>query len=165
MAAPDQAVDLSDDVGRNQRVRDAIAQTRAFAAGDLTVGEAVSRRGGQAGAAAREALTLAATAAAYAAEQAAAVAHMGAHAFGAAGYAAKAAALASGQGDRGRAVLAQVEWQLAALTPPMADALASLPRLGEDRGGPLAPGRLAHGLVGDAISTLQAQLQYRSVGR
>ena len=77
------------------RVKDAIAQARAFARGDLDIGEAVRRRGGDAGAAARQAPTPAATAAAYAAEQAAAVAHMGAHALGAAGYAAKASALAA----------------------------------------------------------------------
>lgn len=88
-------------VPNDARVRAAIDQTRAFAAGELDVGDAVRRRGGQAGDAAREAPTPAATAAAYAAEQAAAVAHMRAHALGAAGYAAKAVAL-TGDGDRRR---------------------------------------------------------------
>ncbi|MCB1029193.1 MAG: hypothetical protein KDB24_15690, partial [Microthrixaceae bacterium] len=79
-----------DAVPGDARVRDVIEQARAFADGDLEVGDAVGRRGGDAGSAAREAPTPAAKAAAYAAEQAGAVAHMGAHALGAAGYAAKA---------------------------------------------------------------------------
>ena len=105
------------------RVRSAISRARAFASGELTVGEAVRYRGGDAGAAAREAPTVAAKAAAHAAEQAAAVAHMGAHGLGAAGYAAKAATLAAvGGGDD--ATYSEVRWQIAAMSDAVADALA-----------------------------------------
>jgi hypothetical protein len=81
---------FEDAVPDDGRVRAAIDQTRSLAAGELDIAETVRRRGGESGAAAREAPTSAGSAAAYAAEQAAAVAHMGAHALGAAGYAAKA---------------------------------------------------------------------------
>jgi hypothetical protein len=142
----------------DDRVRGAIELARAFARGELDVAEAVRRRGGDAGAAARDAPTPAATAAAYAAEQAAAVAHMGAHALGAAGYAAKASVLAAG-GDE--SVLgSEVRRHVAAMRADAARALASLPMLGEDRSGPLGPGRLAAGLVGDAIRAVQAQLRH-----
>ncbi len=141
----------------DSRVRAAIEQTRAFAAGDLAVQDAVRRRGGEAGAAAREAPTKAATAAAYAAEQAAAVPHMGAHALGAAGYAAKASALLAGRD--GDAVAASVARdQVVAMPSAVARALASLPLVGENRSGPLGPGRLSGGLVGEAIRTIQAHL-------
>src|SRR5206468_9696162 len=49
-----------DAVPGDSRVRAAIDQARAFASGDLDVGDAVRRRGGEAGAAAREAPTPAA---------------------------------------------------------------------------------------------------------
>ncbi|HLT17408.1 MAG TPA: hypothetical protein VK007_11960 [Acidimicrobiales bacterium] len=137
------------------RVRAAIDQARAFAAGELPVDEAIRRRGGQAGAAARAVRDPAARAAAYAAEQAAAVAHMGAHALGAAGYAAKAAALAAPDDDA--ALARAVDHQLGLLTDDARRALAALPRLGEDRAGPLAPGRLSTGLVGAAIRLLQSR--------
>ena len=136
------------------RVRDTIDQARTFSSGDLPVADAIRRRGGEAGAAARNAPTPDARAAAYAAEQAAAVAHMGAHALGAAGYAAKATALASGVDE----TLSEVRWQLAAMDDAVAAALVLLPPLGEHRGGPLGPGRLSGGLVGQAIRELQADL-------
>lgn len=139
------------------RVREAIAQARAFAAGDLDVVEAIRRRGGAAGAAAREAPTAAARAAAYAAEQAAAGAHMGAHALGAAGYAAAARAQAAGD-DGDEVVATECRRLLAAMDPAVARALASLPPLGEDPAGPLGPGRLAGGPVGALIRALQAGL-------
>lgn len=136
-------------------VRNAIEQARAFARGELAVDEAIRRRGGGAGSAAREAPTEAAKAAAYAASQAAAVAHMGAHALGAAGYAAKAAVLAS-DSDRDAARDRAVRRQLAAMRDGVAEALSLLPLLGEDTAGPLGPGRLSKGLVGQAIRALQA---------
>ena len=145
-----------DAVPGDDRVRAAIDQARAFATGDLAPGEAVRRRGGDAGAAARDAPTPAARAAAYAAEQAAAVAHMGAHALGAAGYAAKAAALAAG--DDPDVTRSTARRQAAAATGAVARALASLPALGADRSGPLGPGRLSGGQVGDAIRVIQAEL-------
>jgi len=74
----------------DSRPRDAIARLRAFARGELGVAEA--RRRSVAHAAARE-VSAPAAAAARAAGQAASIPHMGAHALGAAAYAAKAAGL------------------------------------------------------------------------
>lgn len=139
------------------RVREAIAQTRAFAAGDLDIRAAISRRGAQAGAAARDAKTPAATAAAYAAEQAAAVAHMGAHALGAAGYAGKAAVLAAG-GDPAEAIDAEARHHVNAMSDAVAEAICRLPALGTNRSGPLAPGRLSSGHVGATIRAIETLL-------
>lgn len=151
---------FEDVVPGDARVRAAVEQTRAFAAGHLDVDDALRRRGGEAGAAAREAPTPAARAAAYAAEQAAAVAHMGAHALGAAGYAAKASALAAGCDDDSVA-RSEARRQVAAMTEDVARVLRLLPALGENRSGPLGPGRLSDGHVGDAIRTVQALLDDR----
>lgn len=145
---------------RDSRAREAIAQAQAFARGELPVADAIRRRGGEAGAAAREAPTPAARAAAYAAEQAAAVPHMGAHALGAAGYAAKASVLA-GPDDDAAGLLAAVHRQVAAMSTDVADALTSLPPLGESTAGPLGPGRLSTGLVGEAIRAIQTELDRR----
>lgn len=150
-----------DAVPDDTRVRAAIDQTRSFAAGELDVGDAVRYRGGDAGAAAREAPTPAAKAAAYAAEQAAAVAHMGAHAFGAAGYAAKASILDAGRDDN-VVTAAEARRQVATMSDGVARALSSLPALGENRSGPLGPGRLSDGHVGEAIRAIQAQLRGHS---
>jgi hypothetical protein len=143
------------------RVRAALEQTRAFADARLDVEEAIRRRGGEAGAAAREAPTPAARAAAYAAEQAAAVAHMGAHALGAAGYAAKASTLAAGCDDD-TVTRSEARRQVATMTDAVARALRLLPALGENRSGPLGPGRLSGGHVGEAIRAVQAALEGRS---
>jgi hypothetical protein len=148
---------FEDAVPDDRRVRDAIAQTRAFASGGLPVDEAIRRRGGDAGGAAREAPTPASAAAAYAAEQAAAVAHLGAHALGAAGYAAKASTLAAGVSSN-EVTDAEAHRQLAAMSDDVARALAALPSLGDNRSGPLGPGRLATHHIGDTIRVLQAQL-------
>ncbi|WP_311380926.1 putative immunity protein [Arthrobacter sp. ISL-28] len=91
------------------RPRDAIARARAFARGELSAAEEIRRRF-VAGRAAREVNSPAAVAAARSATQAAAVAHMGAHALGAAAYAAKAAGLAAP--DRPQAVDDEIRWQL-----------------------------------------------------
>lgn len=149
---------FEDAVPGDDRVRTAIAQARSFASGELDVGDAVRQRGGRAGAAARDAPSPAARASAYAAEQAAAVAHMGAHALGAAGYAAKAAALAAGRHDDA-VTRSEASRQVAAMSGAVARALASLPGLGEDRSGPLGPGRLSSGHVGEAIRAIQQQLR------
>lgn len=143
------------------RVRSAIEQARAFAGGAFDVAEAVRRRGGDAGAAARGAPTPAARAAAYAAEQAAAVAHMGAHALGAAGYAAKASTLEAGCHDD---VVARSEAhrQVVLMTDSAAEAASSLPALGENRSGPLGPGRLSAGHVGATIREIQRLLVART---
>ncbi len=142
------------------RVRAAIAQTRSFATGDLGVGDAIRRRGGEAGAAARDAPSPAARAAAYAAEQAAAVAHMGAHALGAAGYAAKAATLNAAR-DNDAVVRSEARRQVAKMNDAVARVLSSLPLLGENRSGPLGPGRLSLGPVGATIREIQRLLSER----
>lgn len=149
-----------DAVPADPRVRAAIDQARSFAAEEIDVRDAVRRRGGAAGAAAREAPTPAATAAAYAAEQAAAVAHMGAHALGAAGYAAKATTFAAGSEDDA-VTRSEALRQVAAMTDAVARALSTLPLLGANRSGPLGPGRLSTAHVGDAIRTIQMQLNSR----
>jgi len=151
---------FEDAVPDDARVRAAIDQTRSFAAGELSVSDALRRRGGEAGAAAREAPTPAARAAAYAAEQAAAVAHMGAHALGAAGYAAQASTLAAGADDHA-VTQSEACRQVAAMTDAVARAVSSLPPLGENRSGPLGPGRLSSGHVGETIRAIQAHLQAR----
>lgn len=139
------------------RVRAALEQTRAFAADELSIGDAIRHRGGQAGAAARAAPTPSATAVAYAAEQAAATAHMGAHALGAAGYVGKALVLeASDVGDH--ALQMAVQRLIAVMGVDARAAIARLPRLGADRSGPLAPGRLSAGLIGQVIEAVQADV-------
>lgn len=147
------------------RVRVAIDQARAFARGGIAVAEAIRRRGGAAGASAREAPTPAATAAAYSAEQAAAVAHMGAHALGAAGYAVKARLLTrgspAGQGADAD-ILAEVRGQVELMSPEVVNALELLPTLGTNGAGPLAEGRLSRGVVGEAIRELQAEVGRRA---
>lgn len=136
------------------RPREAIARTRAFARGELDVAGEIRRRFG-----ARDAprnLTAPAAAAARAAGQAASVPHMGAHALGAAAYAAKAAALAGP--DRPEAIDAEVRWQLDRMSPATRQALRQLPLVGENRSGPLGPGLLAKGLLGAIVRELQAGL-------
>ena len=89
-----------------------------------------------------------------AAGQAAAVAHMGAHALGAAAYAAKAAALAAP--DEDLAVAQEIRWQLTHMSAAVKAALRRLPPLGTNSSGPLSPGLLASGLQGTIIRELQA---------
>ena len=138
----------------DSRPRDAIARLRAFARGELGVAEA--RRRFVAHAAARDVSAPAAAAAARAAGQAASVPHMGAHALGAAAYAAKAAGLAAP--DRPDAVSEEIRWQLGQLSAPARAALRQLPHVGENASGPLGPGLLASGVLGTIIRDLQASL-------
>jgi hypothetical protein len=139
----------------DSRPREAIARTRAFAHGELGVAEEIRRRF-ENGGAAREVSTPAAAAAARAAGQATAIPHMGAHALGAAAYAAKAAGLAAP--DRPDAVSEEIRWQLGHMSAAVRAALRQLPPVGESRSGPLGPGRLASGLLGTIIRDLQAGL-------
>ncbi|MFB2583745.1 putative immunity protein [Herbiconiux liukaitaii] len=134
------------------RPRDAIDRTRAFARGELDAAGQIRRRF-EAGRAAQSVTSPAAIAAARAAGQASGVAHMGAHALGAAAYAAKAAGLAAP--DRPTATDDEVAWQLAHLDAPAAAALRRLPPLGEDQSGPLGSGLLASGVLGSIIRDLQ----------
>jgi hypothetical protein len=138
--------------------RDAIARTRAFARGELAVADEIRRRF-RADGAARDARSPVATAVARAAGQAAAIPHMGAHALGAAAYAAKAAGLAAH--DQPDAVREEIHWQLGHMSEPVKTALRRLPPVGEDRSGPLGPGLLASGLLGAIIQDLQAGLSER----
>lgn len=138
------------------RPRDAIERTRAYARGELdTAGEI--RRRFVAGRAATDVSSPAAIAAARAAAQAAGVAHMGAHALGAAAYAAKAVALASP--ERPGAADDEIRWQIDRLACDARAALQQLPRLGEDPAGPLGRGLLASGILGANIRTIQASLR------
>jgi hypothetical protein len=139
----------------DSRPCEALARTRAFARGELDVAEEIRRRF-LGGAAAREVAIPSAVAAAKAAGQAAAVPHMGAHALGAAAYAAKAAGL--GAPDRPEAVGEEIQWQLSHMSPATRSALRQLPPVGENRSGPLGPGLLASGLLGAIIRDLQAGL-------
>ncbi|WP_417308716.1 putative immunity protein [Devosia sp.] len=137
------------------RPRAAIARTRGYARGERdTAGEIRDRFGGVA---ATEGVSPAAAAAARAAGQASAVAHMGAHALGAAGYAALAAERCAP--DHPDAASAELDWQWARMTPAVRAALRSLPPLGENRAGPLGPGLLARGRLGEVIRDLQSRLQ------
>jgi len=137
------------------RPRDAIARARAFGRGELDVAEEIRRRFAGGGAA-RAVSTPAAAAAARAAGQAAAIPHMGAHALGAAAYAAKAAGLAAP--DRPAAVREEIHWQLGTMSAEARSALRKLPLVGENRSGPLGPGLLATGVVGTIIRDLQTSL-------
>jgi hypothetical protein len=139
----------------DRRPRDAIARTRAFARGELGVAEEIRRRF-IGGGAARDVKAPAAAAAARAAGQAASIPHMGAHALGAAAYAAKAAGLAAP--DRPEAVSEEVSWQLGHMSAAARVALRRLPPVGENSSGPLGPGLLASGLLGTIIRALQASL-------
>jgi Imm-5 like putative immunity protein len=139
----------------DSRPRDAIARTRAFARGELDVAGEIRRRF-VGGAAAREVSSPAAAAAARAAGQAASIPHMGAHALGAAAYAAKAAGLAAP--DWPEAVSEEIHWQLGRMSSAVRAALGHLPPVGENSSGPLGPGLLASGLLGTIIRELQTSL-------
>jgi len=138
------------------RPREAIERARAYARGELDAAGEIKRRF-VAGRATSAAATQAGVSAARAAAQAAAVAHVGSHALGAAAYAARAAALATP--DDPRALDDEVRWQLDRMTDDVRAALRRLPRLGEDRSGPLGPGLLASGMLGDAIREIQDALR------
>ena len=135
------------------RPRDAIARTRAFARGELDVAEGIRRRF-VGNAAAREVSGPAAVAAARAAGQAAGIPHLGAHALGAAAYAAKAAGLAAP--DRPEAISEEIHWQLGHMSEAVRAALRQLPSVGKNASGPLGPGLLASGLLGKIAGELQA---------
>jgi hypothetical protein len=107
-------------------------------------------------AAAQEVRNHAAVAAARAAGQAAAIPHMGAHALGAAAYAAKAAALVAA--DRPGVISEEIRWQVNRMSAEVRSALSQLPPVGENSAGPLGPGLLASGLLGTVVRELQANL-------
>ncbi len=137
------------------RPREAIARTRAFAHGELDTADVIRRRFG-AGRAAHDVSSPAAIAAARAAGQAAGVAHMGAHALGAAAYAAQAVGVAAP--DQPTAVADEITWQLKNMNPRVLMALRQLPHLGENSAGPLGQGLLASGTIGSTIRKIQSAL-------
>jgi hypothetical protein len=137
------------------RSRDAIARARAFARGELGVAEGIRHRFAG-GAGAGKVSSPAAAAAARAAGQAGAIPHMGAHALGAAAYAALAAGLAAP--DRPGAVQDEICWQLKTMPAEIRAVLRLLPPVGENRSGPLGPGLLASGPLREIIRDLQQGL-------
>ena len=108
------------------RPRQAIAQTRAWARGEITMSQARAAAG-HAQAAAR-ALSGAARHAAYAAGQAA-VAHVAAHELGAAAYAIKAARAAAPGGEGERAGRRECRWQREQLPEAMRELVLEDQRL------------------------------------
>lgn len=157
LACAERVLGLFDaDDASTREVQDAVARTRAYSHGEGSAAEKISRRLAVvkvAGAA----TTPAGAAAARALAQAAAVAHMGAHALGAAAYAAKAVALANP--GRPEAVHEEVRWQVAELTERERAVLRLLPPLGADSSGPLGEGLLARGVLGATIREIQAQVR------
>jgi len=139
----------------DDRPRSLVRRTRAYARGELSTAEEIRRRFAG-GVGAGEARGPAAAAAARAAGQAVAVCHMGAHALGAAAYAARAVGLAAP--DRPEAVEDEIRWQLDHMSAQVRAALRTLPAVGEDRSGPLGPGLLATGQLGTIVRRLQAGL-------
>ncbi len=137
------------------RPRAAIARARAFARGELGTAEEIRRRF-VGGVPAGELKSPVAAAAARAAGQAVGVCHMGAHALGAAAYAAMAAGLAAP--DRPEVVDGEIRWQLAHMTAEVRAAIRALPPVGDNSSGPLGPGLLASGQLGAIVRALQAGL-------
>lgn len=141
------------EVPDDHRPRDGIARARAFSRGELDAAGEIRRRF-VAGRAAQSATSSAGKPDAWSAGQAAGVAHMGAHALGAAAYAAKAAELARPSGGE-----AEVQWQVQHMSRSVRAALQTLPLLGEDSSGPLGSGLLASGALGNTIHALQAVIR------
>jgi hypothetical protein len=140
---------------KDDRPRILIARARTFARGELNTAEGIRTR--FAGGVGRgEVKGSAAAAAARAAGQAAAVCHMGAHALGAAAYAAKAAGLADP--DRPGVAQDEIRWQLDRMSAEVRAALRALPPVSTNRSGPLGPGLLASGQLASIIRDLQAGL-------
>jgi hypothetical protein len=141
------------DAPDDDRARDGIARARAFARGDVDAASQIRLRF-VAGRAAQAAVAPPGRAAARSAGQASGVAHMGAHALGAAAYAATAAELAA----PGHGGAAEFAWQITRMREPVRAALRNLPPIGSDPSGPLGPGLLAAGGLGAHIRRLQAAL-------
>lgn len=140
----------------DDRPRELIGRTRAFARGDVKAADAIRHRSAG-GVHADDARSPAAYAAARAAGQAVAVCHMGAHALAAA-YAAKAVGLANP--DHADAIRDEIDWQVAHAPDDVRAALRKLPLVGQDNSGPLGPGLLASGELGAIIRELQAGLSH-----
>lgn len=156
LACAERVLPLFDaDEAATEEIRDAVARTRAYSAGESSATDEISKRL-VAVKAANAATTPAGAAAARAVAQAAAVAHMGAHALGAAAYATKAVSLANV--DHQEVVQVEIRWQVAQLSERERSALRLLPRLGTDSSGPLGVGLLSRGILGATIRDIQAQI-------
>lgn len=143
------------EVPDDDRPRALIARARAFARGELNTAHEIRRRF-TGGVGTADVKAPAAAAAARAAGQAVAVCHMGAHALGAAAYAACAAGLS--HPERPEAVDDEFRWQLDHMSADVRAALRTLPPVGEDRSGPLGPGLLASGQLGTLVRAVQVGL-------
>ncbi len=82
---------------------------------------------------------------------------MGAHALGAAAYAAKAASLDTTDSEAARRD--EVGWQAEHMTPGVRSALTKLPLLGENSAGPLGNGLLTSGVLAVTIREIEAELR------
>ncbi len=138
-----------------EEIRDAVARTRAYSAGEGNTADAFGKRL-IAVKAAKAATTPAGAAAVRAVRQASAVSHMGAHALGAAAYAAKAVSLANN--EQLERVQEEIRWQVAHLDEGEEAALRLLPLLGTDSSGPLGAGLLSRGVLGATTRQIQAQI-------
>lgn len=136
-----------------ETITDAVERARAFGNGESTAAAEIKLRM-RAVKAAGKADSPAGAAAARSVAQAAAVAHMGAHALGAAAYAAKAVSLSRGVD----AVDDEIRWQVARLTPEQRRALALLPEVGCSEPGPLGPGLLSRGFLGGVVRRIQTSI-------
>src|SRR5581483_4694052 len=141
------------EVPNDERPRALIGRARAFARGEVDIAEAIRHRFAGGVDAADVVKRPAAAAAARSAGQAVAVAHMGAHALGAAAYAARAVGLA--HPERPEAVDDEIRWQVDHLSAEALAALRALPAVGENTSGPLGPGLLASGQLGAIVRSLQ----------
>lgn len=156
MACVERVLPLFDaDAVAREEIRDAVVRTRVYSVGEGSIADEISKRL-IAVKAANAATTPAGSAAARAVAQAAAVAHMGAHALGAAAYAAKAVSLANK--EQPQRVQEEVRWQVAQLSEHERAALRLLPPLGADSSGPLGPGLLSRGVLGATIRQIQSQI-------
>lgn len=156
LACAERVLPLFDaDVVAQDAIRDAVVRARAYSAGESSAAGEISKRL-TAVKAANAATTPAGAAAARAVAQAGAVAHMGAHALGAAAYAAKAVSLANK--DQPELVQEEVRWQVAHMSERERAALRLLPPLGADSSGPLGAGLLSRGVLGATIRQIQSRI-------
>lgn len=156
LACAERVLPLFDaDAAAQDEIRDAVVRTRAYSAGASNAADEISKRL-VAVKAANTATTSAGAAAARAVAQAAAVAHMGAHALGAAAYAAKAVSLANR--EQPERVQEEIRWQVAHLREHERAALQLLPRLGTDSSGPIGVGLLSRGILGTTIREIQTRI-------
>jgi len=145
----------TEDDAASEVIHDALQRAGAFGRGESTAATEIRMRM-LAVKAAGAATTAAGAAAGRSVAQASAVAHLGAHALGAAAYAVKAVALA--HADQPELARDEVRWQLAQLTAEERAALRRVPPIDSVTSGPLGPGLLSRGALGQTIREIQASL-------